>query len=138
MHQWVSALDDLGRTYYYNTVTLQASWDTLHDVQQLHLASSVRTCVRIGRHRRLVRAFGAWRDAATSPHRVRTLAVVLDAWMRGRLDLHRTHSDVRTLRHCVDDLVHRLVDTARHRNDVVAQLVDARVRLAEAGLASSS
>lgn len=111
MAEWVPATDDLGRTYYYDPETLRVTWnppddraagvetnraaegvasmlreaqEEIRDHTRIHLASKVRTCLRIGLDHAVREAFRLWRRA---PSVVATRAFVLpmsramSAWM---------------------------------------------------------
>ena len=88
MARWVATADEVGRTYYYDQHSRQTRWELPDDGEmdkgdastlchmlretqaevgdhvRIHIASKVRTCLRIGLDHALRGAFGEWRCAA--------------------------------------------------------------------------
>ena len=103
MTTWVATVDEIGRTYYFDPHSRQTRWEPppdddealcnmLRETQaevgdhvRIHLASKVKTCLRIGLDHALRGALREWRRAAvhTPPmHRfVPPMARALSAWM---------------------------------------------------------
>ena len=100
---WAPATDPSGRTYYYNTQTMDVTWECpagaralqsmlaaqreIEDRARSHAAARLRTCLRFSEAGALQRALRAWEGfSQRRPARdiVPRVACALSAWMRQR------------------------------------------------------